>query len=623
MFALSVMSIGIVFGDIGTSPLYAIRESFSGHFGVTPTPDNVLGILSLVTWALVIIVSIKYVQFLTRVDNGGEGGVLALTALVEAKGDEEEASGRKRKRSRSVFVFIGLFGAALLFGDAILTPAISVMGGVEGLTVATPSLAPFVVPISVAVLAGLFLVQRRGTSGVGKVFGPVMLVWFIVIALLGLRGIAMAPQILLALNPMYGLVFLVRNGTLGVLALGAVFLAVTGAEALYADLGHFGRAPIRAMWFALAFPCLMMNYYGQGALVLSNPAAVQAPFFLLAPEGWALPLTALATVAAIIASQAVITGMYSLALQVTQLGYWPRINIRHTSATEFGQIYVPPVNAVLAVSTIAVVIAFGSSSALAAAYGVAIVSTMVVTTLLLFHVAPSRLGWSRGHTWLYLGGFLLVEGTFLVANVLKIHEGGWLPLVIAVGLLTAALSWRHGRDYLAARIVPGLEPIADFISGLSKRAVVRVPGAAVFMTRDNRVTPTAMLRAVEHLKALHEQVVLLTIKIERLPRVRTSQRVVVEPLAQGFVRVTARYGYMEQPNIPTMLERAKEFGVTLDLKHTTYFLGRERLLTGSRPFFARAWVALYSFLDRNSQRAWAFYRIPHDRVVEIGSQYEV
>jgi KUP system potassium uptake protein len=623
VFVLSIMSIGVVYGDIGTSPLYAIRESFSGHFGVPPSPANVLGILSLVTWALIVIVSLKYVQFLTRIDNGGEGGILALTALLDAKREETDASDRRARRRLGGMVLIGLFGAALLFGDAILTPAISVLGGLEGLSVASPSLGPYVLPLAVAIIAGLFAFQRRGTSGVGKVFGPVMIFWFAVIAALGLRGVAGAPEILLALNPMYGLAFLAQNGTLGLLALGAVFLAVTGAEALYADLGHFGRSPIRTVWFAMVFPCLLLNYYGQGALILRDPAAASSPFFLLAPDDWRLPLTALATVAAVVASQAVISGIFSLALQVTQLGYWPRLHIKHTSATEYGQIYVPPVNAVLGVSTIAVVIGFGSSAALAAAYGVAIVSTMIVTTLLLFVVAPAKLGWTRGHTWFVLGGFLTIELAFMAANVLKIHEGGWLPIAIALALLLAALSWRRGRDYLAARIAPGLEPIDDFIGSIKRRALVRVPGVAVYMTRDNRVAPTALLRAAEHLKALHEQVILLTIKVERLPRVRQSQRVEVLPLAAGFVRVTVRYGYMDQPDIPAMLDRARERGLDADLGKVTYFLGRERLLTGKRPLPARMWVALYSFLDRNSQRAWAFYGIPHDRVVEIGSQFEV
>ncbi len=623
LFALSALSLGVVFGDIGTSPLYAIREAFSGHFGVAPTAANVIGVLSLVTWTLVLIVSVKYVHLLTRVDNGGEGGILALTALVDAKADENRPSGRKRRKIHSGLILVGLFGAALLFGDAILTPAISVLGGMEGLAVGAPSFQPWIVPLTVAVLAGLFLLQRRGTTGVGTLFGPVMTVWFIVIAFLGLRGIALAPQILLALNPFYAVEFLVNHGVAGVLTLGAVFLVATGAEALYADMGHFGRAPIRVTWFTIVFPCLLLNYYGQGALVLSDSAAARSPFFLLAPPEAILPLTLLSVAAAVVASQAVITGIYSLSMQVVQLGYWPRMDIRHTSATEYGQIYVPPVNGILAVSTIMVVLAFGSSSALAAAYGVAIVCTMIVTTVLLFVVAPGRWKWGRRATWGLLGGFLVIEGAFLAANVLKIHEGGWLPLAIAGLLLTLALSWRRGRDYLAARIVPRLAPVESFLGALDERNVHRVPGTAVYMTRDNRLTPTALLRTLEHLKVLHQEIVLLTIKVERLPHVRSGQRGEVERLTRGFSRATVHYGYMDEPNIPAMLEKMKEQGLEFDVATTTFFLGRERLLTTKRPLFARAWVALYSFLDRNSQRAWAFYKIPHERVVEIGSQIEV
>jgi KUP system potassium uptake protein len=542
---------------------------------------------------------------------------------VEAGADDDHASGGRRRRTRGAVVVVGLFGAALLFGDAILTPAISVTGGMEGLAVAAPQLSSWVVPLAVAVLVGLFLAQRHGTAGVGRFFGPTMIAWFVVIGALGLAGVAAAPEILYAANPLYAIEFLARNGVVGLLALGAVFLVATGAEALYADLGHFGRTPIRSMWLTFVMPCLMLNYYGQCALVLRDPAAATSPFFLLAPPEARLALTAFATVAAVIASQAVITGVFSLGLQVTQLGYWPRLNIKHTSATEYGQIYVPPLNAVLAVSTIAVVVAFGSSGALAAAYGVAIVSTMIVTSLLLFFVAPARLGWSRRRTYLVLACFLSVEVAFLAANALKIHEGGWLPLTIAAMLLVASLSWRHGRDYLAARIVPRLAPVGDFIATLKGRSVARVPGWAVYMTRDNRLTPTALLRAVEHVKALQEHVVLLTIKVERLPHVRTSQRVAVEGLEAGFYRLTARFGYLDEPNIPATLEKAREFDLPIDLAATTYFLGRERLLTARRPLLSRVWVALYSFLDRNSQRAWAFYRIPHDRVVEIGSQIEV
>jgi len=622
-FGLSLAALGVVFGDIGTSPLYAVRESFSGHFGVAPSAANVLGTLSLIFWSLVVIVSLKYVLLVMRADNDGEGGVLALTALIKPVAGEAGRGRAARAHLRSTLVIVGLFGAALLFGDAILTPAISVLGGMEGLAVAAPGLEPLVVPISVGVLAGLFLLQKRGSGGVGRLFGPIMVVWFAVLSLLGIQGILRAPQILEALNPLHAVAFLAANGPRGLLALGAIFLVVTGAEALYADMGHFGRIPIRNIWFLLVFPALFLSYFGQGALVLADPSAVRSPFYLLAPDWGVIPLTVLATAAAVIASQAVISGVFSLALQIVQLGYWPRLDIRHTSAREYGQIFVPKLNAALGVATVLVVLAFRSSGALAAAYGVAIVCTMIVTTALLFVVAPERWRWPRAVTWLVLGGFLVVESAFLAANVLKIHEGGWLPLAVAGGLLAMALSWRRGREFIATRLKSRLRPVEEFLAALDDKTAVRVPGNAVYMTGDNRLTPTQLLKNVEHQKALHEKVVLLTVVTESVAHVRGDSRMDIEVMEKGFVRVTVRYGFMDTPDILAALDDMAAQGLPLEIPQTTFFLGRERLITTKRPLVDQAWVALYSFLDRNSQRAWAFYRLPPERVVEIGSHIDV
>jgi KUP system potassium uptake protein len=623
LVSLSVATLGVVFGDIGTSPLYAIRESFSGHFGVAPTPANVLGILSLILWSLLSIVTLKYVLLVLQADNEGEGGILALTALIHPDAHSVGFLHRIRGRARAGLVLVGLFGAALLFGDAIITPAISVLGGMEGIAVAAPGFEGWVVPLTVAVLAGLFLFQKRGTARISKLFGPITLVWFIVLSVLGVRGILMAPDILRAINPLHAVDFLSNNGPVGFLALGAVFLVVTGAEALYADLGHFGRTPIQYAWFVMVFPSLVLNYFGQGALVLADPTAVRNPFYLLAPE-WALfPLIGLSTAAAVIASQAVISGVFSLSLQVVQLGFWPRLDIRHTSALEYGQIYVPPVNWMLAISTIGIVLVFESSAALAAAYGVAIVCTMIVTTTLLFVVAPKRWNWHPVVSWLLLAGFLVVELGFLAANALKIGEGGWVPLAIAAVLMTMALSWRQGRDFMAERLTPRLIPVPKFLDTLAQRKLVRVPGNAVYMTRNNNLIPTALMKTAEHQKTLHERVVLLTVVTERMPHVRATSRVEIEDLPEGFVKLTVHYGFMDTPDITAAVAQVDLEGLSLPLADTTYFLGRERLMTEGRPVHNHTWAFVFSFMDRNSQRAWAFYNIPPDRVVEIGSQIDV
>lgn len=623
-FFLSLGALGVVYGDIGTSPLYAIRESFSGHFGVAPTPDNVLGILSLVTWSLVLIVSIKYLVLVLRADNAGEGGVLALTALISpGNGGPQNESNRKRRNRRLALISVGLFGAALLYGDGILTPAISVLGAVEGLKVAAPSLERFGVPLAVAILAGLFLLQKRGTSGIGILFGPVMIVWFAVLVILGIRGILHAPQVLAALNPAYAGSFLLHGGLPSFLVLGAVFLVVTGAEALYADLGHFGRGPIQFAWFGLVFPALLLNYFGQGALVLSDPSAIRNPFYLLAP-GWAQSsLIVLSTLAAVIASQAVISGVFSLTMQAVQLDYWPRLDIRHTSPLKYGQIYIPPINWALMVCTIALVVAFGSSSALAAAYGLAIVCTMLITTLLLYAAPPDRWGWHPAVTRLVLSVFLLAELTFLGANLVKFEEGGWVPLLIAASIFAMMAVWRDGRRVMGDRLNERLLPVERFLETLDRYSIARVSGNAIYMNRNPGLTPTALLQNFEHQKVLHQRVLLLTIAVEQVSRIQDPNRVSVESLGQGFYRVVARYGFMERPNIPEILSFLKETGLHLPLQETTFFLGHERLMATRGSFLARWKFTIFSFLSRNAQHTTTFYGIPPNRVVEVGSQIEV
>jgi KUP system potassium uptake protein len=623
LLLLSLGALGVVYGDIGTSPLYAIRESFSGHFGVEPTTENVLGVLSLITWSLVLIVAVKYLLIVLRADNEGEGGILALTTLVSPPEGTDAAARRSRHRGRVFLAALGIFGAALLYGDGMLTPAISVLSAVEGLGVVQPSLSRFVVPITVAIILALFLYQRRGTAHVGKLFGPVTLVWFLTLAALGVRGILLAPEILAAANPVHAVAFFSNNGLAGVLVLGAVFLVVTGGEALYADLGHFGRGPIQLDWFAIVMPALLLNYYGQGALVLSDPTTTTSPFFLLAPHWALIPLIVLSTAATIIASQAVITGVFSLTMQAVQLGYWPRLEVRHTSPQEYGQIYVPPMNWLLMFGTVVLVVAFGSSSALAAAYGVAIVCTMLVTTILLYVVLPERWGWPPWLAALVVSVFLVAELAFFAANVVKIHEGGWVSLAVAALVYVVMTTWRDGRRTIAQRIHERVVPLDSFLGTLAFQGVVRVRGNAIYMTSNAWVTPPPLLMMIRHQHALHKRVVILTVENVRAPHVPRVDRLRVQDLGGGFYRVVARYGFMETPNVLRILERLRERGLDLPLSETTFFLGRERLLPIGGPVVARWRMGIFSFLSRNSQRATSFFNIPADRVVEVGSQIEV
>jgi KUP system potassium uptake protein len=618
--ALALAALGIVYGDIGTSPLYALRECFTGPHGITPTPANVMGVLSLIFWSLFIIVSVKYLLFVLRADNRGEGGILALMALVlqRPKGSREPRPGRR------LLVVLGLFGAALLYGDGVITPAVSVLGAVEGLSVATPVFEPYVLPISLVIFLGLFLVQRHGTAGIGRVFGPFMGLWFITLAVLGVKELVHNPSVLGALSPHHGVLFLRENGGHGFLVLGAVFLVVTGGEALYADMGHFGRRPIRWAWFSVVLPGLMLNYLGQGALLLRDAEAARNPFYLLAPS-WALyPLVMLSTGAAVIASQALISGAFSLTRQAMQLGYCPRMEVVHTSAEEMGQIYMPGLNTALLIGVILVVLGFRTSSALAAAYGIAVTATMAITTMLAYVVARERWGARRALALPVAGAFLAVDLAFFGANAVKISDGGWFPLALALAIFTLMTTWKRGRAILGAKLRAASMDLRELLDSLKgEHPPLRVPGTAVFMTGNPEGAPPALLHNLKHNKVLHEQVVLLTILSEEVPHVPAAERVEVEPLEQGVVRVMARYGFMEQPGIPDILKRCREQGLQFQLMGTSFFLGRETLIPSKKPGMAVWREALFSWMSRNARSATSFFRIPPNRVVELGAQVEL
>ncbi len=613
---LSLVALGVVYGDIGTSPLYAIRECFYGPHAIAPTHEHVLGVLSLIFWALIIVISIKYLVFVLRANNQGEGGILALMALATPV----TPSGRTE---RSALVLLGIFGAALLYGDGIITPAISVLGAMEGLSVATPGLAPFVVPITVGILAALFWFQRHGTARVGRVFGPITLLWFATLAVLGAVQVAHVPAVLEAINPVHAVRFFADTGWDGYLVMGSVFLVVTGGEALYADMGHFGTGPIRVDWFAVVLPSLLLNYFGQGALLLENPAAAASPFYLLAPS-WALyPMIVLAVAAAVIASQAVISGAFSLTMQAVQLGFSPRFRIDHTSTREFGQVYIGGVNWALTAGCILIVMWFGTSSSLAAAYGVAVTATMVITTILFYVVARQGWGWGRLAAGSVAAVFLIIDGAFFGANIIKVAQGGWLPLVLAGAAFTVMLTWKRGRQILNDRIQAEARPLDDFIRQALEQGVTRVPGTAIFMNGSASKTPLALRHNIEHNKVLHERVIFVTVKTGRVPHVAVEQRYEVEVLGDGIYRVKLHYGFMEEPNIPVALAVGAERGLPLLRQDTTYFLGRETIIATSRPGMAPWRERLFALMSRNATTATAYFGIPPDRVVELGEQVEI
>jgi KUP system potassium uptake protein len=606
-----------VYGDIGTSPLYAMRECFFGPHAVPVSSENVLGVLSLIFWSLIIVVSLKYHVYVIKADNRGEGGILALLALVHS------ALRKERSKKYILLTALGLFGAALLYGDGMLTPAISVLSAVEGLNVATTLFTPYVVPITIGILIGLFMFQRKGTTGIGFVFGPVILAWFLTLAILGILNIFRHPSVFGAINPLHGLHFFQQNGFHGYLVLGAVFLVATGGEALYADLGHFGELPIQIDWFTIVGISLVLNYFGQGALLLVQPEAARNPFFLLAPS-WALyPLVVLATMATIIASQAVISGVFSLTRQAVQLGYAPRLNIIHTSSHEIGQIYIPGANWALMLATLGLVVGFKTSSHLAAAYGVAITSTMIITTVLAYFVARYVWHWRLPVALLVTFGFLLVDAAFFGANFIKVAQGGWFPLVIGLIVFVLFTTWKRGRQILAKKLRQGMFPLQDFILDVQKSGLGRVAGTAIFLNSDSQGTPIAMLHNIKLNKVLHEKNIVMTIVTEDIPHVPPDERLTVEDLGGGFYRSIVRYGFMEDPDVPAVLPRFREFYLKIEPATATYILSRNTLIPSKQAGMALWREKLFVFLTRNESRPTEFFRLPANRVVELGMQIEI
>jgi len=617
------MALGVVFGDIGTSPLYALKECFFGTHSVPPTHENVLGILSLILWALILIISIKYVALVMRADNKGEGGILALTALIPGRGPAAEKTGSRLAVGRPWLILLGIFGTALLYGDGMITPAISVLGAVEGLEVAAPALHPYVVPVAVGILIAMFSIQRYGTHRVGVLFGPIIITWFVTLAALGLSWIFEAPAVWGAFDPRHALTFFGANGFMGFVVLGSVVLAVTGGEALYADMGHFGRKPIRLAWFGLVLPALMLNYLGQGAMLLVKPG-VEHPFFELAPSWGLYPLIILATMAAIIASQALISGAFSITRQAVQLGLLPRIDVQHTSATEMGQVYVPRVNWGLMIATVLIVLGFRTSGAIAAAYGIAVTLLMIITVSLFFVVATERWKWPAPLTALVLGTFLTIEVAFFGANALKIIDGGWLPLAVAIALFTMMTTWRTGRKIVGERLASRALAIPDLFKMIADIHAVRVPGTAIYMTGQGSGAPPALVHNLQYNKVLHERVVLLNIITVQQPHCSEEERFSVDVLGEGVFNVRLFYGFMEDPHVPrALLAAAKARGMKFDYQDVVYFLGRQTLLVTDRKGMAIWREKLFVLMSRNAVRATAYFRLPPERVVELGVQVEM
>ncbi|MEO8485237.1 MAG: potassium transporter Kup [Betaproteobacteria bacterium] len=616
MGMLMLGAIGVVFGDIGTSPLYTMREIFGAHHGVELVPANVLGLLSVVFWSLIIIVTLKYVTLIMRADNRGEGGILALTALVSSRLTRES-------RLRWWLVGLGIFGAAMFFGDAMITPAVSVLGAVEGLEVITPALKPFIVPLALVILIGLFAIQKRGTGSVGALFGPICAVWFVALALLGGNQLVADPAVLQAVWPGWALDFIVSHPKLAFLSLGAVVLAVTGTEALYADMGHFGATPIRRAWLFFVLPALMLNYFGQGALLLANPKAIANPFYLLAPS-WALvPLVILATAAAVIASQAVISGAFSIARAAVQMGYCPRIAIRHTSEKTIGQIYVPFINWTLLIAVALLVIGFQGSSALAGAYGIAVTMSMLIDSILIYFVMRRLWHWPA---WIALAIALplaLIDAAFLASNSLKIPDGGWFPLLVGAVVFTLMTTWKRGRKILLDRLSEDALPLEAFIQSIEIAPPVRVEGTAVFLTSTQDRVPHALLHNLKHNKVLHERVVFLTVVTREIPFVAPDERLEITTLGCDFYRILAFYGFKEEPDVPELLEEAGRNGFPFEMMETSFFVSRETLISSVRPGMARWRERLFSSMSKNAVKASDFFHVPANRVVELGTQVEL
>ncbi len=616
MATLAVGAIGVVYGDIGTSPLYALKEVFVGSSHVPVTESNVMGVLSLVFWALFAVVALKYVIFMMRADNRGEGGIMALMALSLRHLDAQP-------KLRWTLISVGLLGASLFYGDGIITPAISVLSAVEGIELVTPVLKPYVIPVTIAVLVILFLFQYKGTAKVGAFFGPIMCLWFLVIAIIGVNNILTKPGVLAALDPRYALEFLSHSKWQAFVALGAIVLTLTGAEALYADMGHFGKDPIRLAWIRFVFPALTLNYLGQGALLLQNPKAVDNPFFLSAPAWALLPMVVLATVATVIASQAVISGTYSLTRQAIQLGYCPRMLVSHTSEAEIGQIYLPWINWALLAAVVGSVIAFGSSSNLAAAYGIAVTGTMLATTILAFFVVRNSWHWGLVPSVLLITSFLTVDLAFFGSNLLKIREGGWFPLVIGAVVFVVLSTWRRGRELLWQRLAPGAIDLEPFLRSIADHPPLRVPGTAIFLTAGQAGVPHALLHNLNHNKVLHERIVLLTVRTGDIPHVPAEQRIEIKPLGANFFRLTVHFGFKDEPDLPRSLELAQAAGMEFSLMETSFFLSRQTLVATENPGMALWREKLFVAMSRNAASATGFFRIPTNRVVELGTRIEL
>ncbi|GBR75336.1 potassium transporter Kup [Acidiphilium acidophilum] len=608
--AAIIGALGVVYGDIGTSPLYALQACLGYVSKGGLKPDDVLGLLSLIFWALIITVTLKYVTFVMRADNDGEGGILALMALAQRVA--------RTDKIRYTLMIVGIVGTGLFLGDGVITPAISVLSAVEGLSVASPDFSRFVLPISVAIIIGLFLAQRSGSGAVGKLFGPIMVLWFLVIAGFGLYHIVLNPRVLIALIPGQGIRFIYRHDLLAFLALGAVVLAVTGAEALYADMSHFGRRPIRATWRFFVLPALVLNYFGQGALVIANPQAADNPFYLLMPHEILIPMVVLATIATVIASQAVISGAFTLGSQCVQLGLLPRMEIRHTSKTEEGQVYVPQMNAALMIGVLILVLGFRSSNALASAYGIAVTGTFLCTNVLSALVFHRHFNWPLWKTSLVWGAFFLVDLAFFGANILKIFEGGWVPLAIGFSIVLLMTTWRRGRSLLFARWQQDSLPLASFLGRLPQSRIVRVPGIAVFLTGNPEYTPASLLHNLKHNKVLHETVFFVTVRNLDVPTAMGDDRMKCEELAPGIYRVRIGYGFMDTPNLPRSLEMMRDQGLPFNPMQTSYFLGRETIVAATVPKLGFIRRAVFLFMLRNAISATEFFQIPSDRVVELG-----
>lgn len=616
--AIALGALGVVYGDIGTSPLYTLRECFIGHHPLPLTQANVLGILSLIFWALIVVVTLKYVLFILRADNEGEGGVLALLALTKRVPVTS-------RFLRHALVIAGIFGASLFLGDGMITPAITMLSAVEGLKVAAPGLAPYIIPITLSLLTLLFLGQKQGTASIGKLFGPVMLIWFSVLGVLGVGGIAEHPEVLHALNPIYALHFFIDHGWASLLVFGSVVLAVTGGEALYADMGHFGRRPIQIAWFGVVLPALVLNYFGQGALLLYEPQAIDNPFFHLAPEQLLWPLLIMAAIASAIASQAVISGVFSITRQAVQLGYWPRLNIAHTSSQEIGQIYIPSINWLLFGVASTLVLGFGSSSDLAAAYGIAVTIAMMVDTLLVCFLARGLWRWPLP---LVLGvgfPFLIIDSAFLSSNLLKVVDGGWVPLLIGIVFVGLMLTWRSGRKVLRKAMLKSGSALERFVESLATDPPPRVPGTAVFMTSEPGRVPLALLHNLKHNKILHETNVVLTVHTERVPIVPKGRRARIRTLDHGFMVIDAYFGFQESPDVPKLLKKCDKVGVAIgfDPMETSYFLNRERLIPSDQPGLPPVVDRIFAFMARNATNPTDFFNIPTNRVVELGTQIEI